>query len=187
MELRIRQAINKYGAKLVVIGPGDITLSSKADRCVAVPPRRFAEYVRGLTASLAAPRSNASAYGDTGDQAAMAQYLREGPLAVLYDDAFEGIEDKGDALDAVAGLVDTLGRSVEVGTIPMLDACNSMGARDLAVLPASGWGGSTVAQLLRPTSGIHAAFCWEPTLPMTSRHWVRPRRSPTLTCWWSPS
>ncbi len=158
MELRIRQAINKHGAKLVVIGPGDITLSAKADRCVAVPPRCFAEYVRGLTASLAAPRSNASADGDTDDQAAMAQYLREGPIAVLYDDAFEGIEDKGDALDTVAGLVDTLGRSVEVGTIPMLDACNSMGARDLGVLPALGWGGSTVAQLLRPTSGIHAAF-----------------------------
>jgi len=158
MELRIRQAINKHGAKLVIIGPGDITLSAKADRSAKVAPGRFAQYVRGLTASLAASGLDASHPDNALGEAAIGQFLAEGPIAVLYDDAFEGIEDKGDALDAVGGLVETLGHSVEVGTIPMLDACNSMGARDLGVLPVSGWGGSTVAQLLRPTSGIHAAF-----------------------------
>ncbi len=90
----------------------------------------------------------------------MSACLQEGPIAVLFDDTFEGVADKGDALLAVSELVCALGSRFEVGVIPMLDACNSMGARDLGILPGtpSAWETPILTSMLRPDSPVRAAF-----------------------------
>jgi predicted molibdopterin-dependent oxidoreductase YjgC len=86
-------------------------------------------------------------------------YFQQGPIAVVYDDSFPEVDAKGEALTAVATLVDAIAAKTAVGVIPMLDDCNSMGARDLGVLPDGGsWRGSTVSALLKPGSPIRAAL-----------------------------
>lgn len=175
LELRIRLAVNRHGARLVVINSDEIPLSSKAHQTLTYPPGQLAAFARSLVAALAptdgqeaAPDSSsrekttAEANVDQALRNLVADYLTEGPIAVLYDDAFDRIEDKGDALQSVADLVTALGRRGEVGTIPMLDDCNSMGARDLGIFPsasgAGAWGRSAVSALLSPDSQIRAAL-----------------------------
>jgi NADH-quinone oxidoreductase subunit G len=165
MELRIRQAINKFSAKLVVINPAQVTLSSKASHAVSYPPQRLADVCRALAASLGATfavtpstsvldAATQSAIGDLADM--------EGPFVVVYDDAFDGVVDKGDAVAAIASLVGALRARGTVGVLPLLDDCNSMGARDLGVGPGSAssvdWGRSVVDELASPDSPIRAAF-----------------------------
>ncbi|HEX6508562.1 MAG TPA: molybdopterin-dependent oxidoreductase, partial [Chloroflexota bacterium] len=89
-------------------------------------------------------------------------FLTEGSVAILYDDTFDGVTDKGDALLAVADLIDAVGGTSRVGAIPMLDHANSMGARDLDILPegtaGGSWGTPFTAQLQFPDSPVRAAF-----------------------------
>ncbi|MBV9281659.1 MAG: NADH-quinone oxidoreductase subunit NuoG, partial [Chloroflexi bacterium] len=172
MELRIRLAMNRHGAKLLVISPEEITLSARAHATLSYPVERFADFVRALTAQVSGGRSGpgapaaGSAPSPQALQDAVDTYLREGPVAVLYDDSFDGVEAKGDALLAVAGFVNALAGAVEVGTIPMLDDCNSMGARDLDIVPRSraqaggggSWGAPVLSTLLSPDSQLRAAF-----------------------------
>ena len=168
MELRIRLAVNRHGAKLVVIHPDQIALWRKAHRKLSYPRERLADVARSLSAAL--PHGDASGRSAARVDQSLAQeiaqlvqmYLREGPIVVLYDDAFEGVADKGDALEAMAGFVAALGRVGRIGVIPMLDACNSMGARLLSILPrerADGsWSPSPVSTLLDGDSRIRAAL-----------------------------
>jgi len=175
MELRIRLAVNRRGARLVVISPEAITLSTKAHQTLSYPRERFAEFARAFASAIrgskTAPstgdrkgRADAEAPVDLGHvDHLIRDYLQEGPLVVLYDDEFEGVVDKGDALLALADLVEALGASGQpVGSIPMLADCNSMGARDLRIVPAgedgSPWGPPAVADLLAPESQVRAAF-----------------------------
>jgi NADH-quinone oxidoreductase subunit G len=173
MEVRIRLAVNRHGAKLIVMSHDEITLSSKADRLIPYARGRFAEAVRSLVSAIEArpeagapPREPTSltgaGIGAEGLRNIAEEFLREGPVVVLYDDIFEDVQDKGDALTAVAELVGALGASGQVGTIPMLDACNSMGARDLGIWPpteAGGLGGpSAISALFGPDSQIRAAL-----------------------------
>lgn len=171
MELRIRQAVNKHDVRLVVVSSGDITLSSKAHARLNYPREHFEQYVRALTSSLASARGATVPPGRPSAQvpidtdavdAFVSDGFVDGPIAVLYDDSFLGIQDTGAAMEAIAAFVDVLGQGGEVGTIPMLDDCNSMGARDLDILPAiSGgvnWGPPLTAELARITSPVRAAF-----------------------------
>lgn len=166
MELRIRLAANRHGAKLVVISSDEITLSQKANRTLSYPRERFSEMVRvlgaavrhGTDAAAALPSGvNAETLRDIATN-----YLQDGPIAILYDDTFAGIEDKGDALSAVSAFVDAVAAATEVGTIPVLDDCNSMGARDLGVVPGgpdgSEWGTPVLTRLLADGSRVRAAF-----------------------------
>jgi predicted molibdopterin-dependent oxidoreductase YjgC len=103
-----------------------------------------------------------------------------GPTVILYDDTLDDVQDKGDALAAIAELVGALGASGQVGTIPMLDACNSMGARDLEIWPpteAGGLGGpSAISALFGPDSQIRAAFVLGSNLANHSGDPAVPRR-----------
>jgi NADH-quinone oxidoreductase subunit G len=169
MELRIRQAINKNSARLVVINPHEISLSSKAHQTLQYAPERFADMCRGLASALS---DRGSRSGSTAVSASTAEpqdvrnlveaALTEGPFALIYDDSFAGVTDKGDALTALASVVEALRGIGEVGTLPLLDDCNSMGARDLDILPhtdtGATWGVPLVQQLLAPGSQIRAAF-----------------------------
>jgi NADH-quinone oxidoreductase subunit G len=131
LELRIREAVNRHGARLVSVQSADIPLTSKASRVLATNPATFAQRISALAAELSAEAATPN--DELGSLAA--DFLHEGPFVVVYDDAFAGITDKGDALTAVAALVAALARRGQVGTLPMLDDCNSMGARDLRVFP----------------------------------------------------
>lgn len=144
MELRIRSAVNKHGAALLVLGGEDQPLREKAAAVVGCMPADFSSTVRSLATEIGA----SSRSGD----GSLASFLQEGPVTVVYDDSFSGVVDKGEALEAVASLVEALGSSRQVGVIPLLDDCNSMGARDLSILPGDSsegsWGPSTLTQLL---------------------------------------
>lgn len=153
MELRIRMAVNRHGARLVAVTPGEISLTSKADASW--------QYSDGDTATIARDLATAVRGGAGASSRATEiarDYLGSGPLVVIYDDSFPGILEKGDALEAVADLVNALGAAGEVGVIPLLDDCNSMGARDLGILPMGGWGDSVSERFLDPRSGVRAAF-----------------------------
>jgi len=83
----------------------------------------------------------------------------EGPIAIVYDDSFPGTDDKRAALEAIAGLVESLSTTLQVGVLPLLDDCNSMGARDLGLLPDGGdLGSPAIAALGTPGSRVRAAF-----------------------------
>lgn len=154
MELRIRLAINRHGVRLVVLNPDEIALDSKANVSHRYPQTSLAAAARSLAAAVR---------GDAVDDAALAEmaqtYLREGTITLLYDDSFEGVTDKGEALAAVDELLAALRGRGDAGVIPMLDDCNSMGARDLQVTPGgTGWAPSELDRMLVPNSGVRAAF-----------------------------
>ncbi|GAC1468249.1 MAG: NADH-quinone oxidoreductase subunit NuoG [Chloroflexota bacterium] len=159
LELRIRKAINRGAAKLVVIHPDELTLSGKADATIRYPRERLSDACGVISG---APGTSATGIDSNALEHAVQTYLQEGPLVVLYDDSFEGVEDKGEALAAVAALVDALATKVPITVLPMLDDCNSMGARDLGIVPSTGvameWGPSVVSDLLSPDSQVRAAF-----------------------------
>jgi len=156
VELRIRKAINRNGARLLVVAPDETSLSSKANAVLLYERPFLADTVRGLTAALSDPSSRDANLTE------IAGLLDAGPIVVLYDDTFAGIVDKADALLAVSRLVEVLGSRGDVGVMPMLDACNSMGARDLQLFPghanSGAWGRSVVSDLLDADSQIRAAF-----------------------------
>jgi NADH-quinone oxidoreductase subunit G len=156
MELRVRLAVNRHGAKLVVINQEETALDSKANASHRYEAGSIAATARTLAAAV---RGEGTAQGPLSDLAA--NYLQSGEITLLYDDSFEGVTDKGDALAAIDELVTALAVRGEVGVIPMLDDCNSMGARDLGITPisASGdvWGPPEVDRLLAP-NGPRAAF-----------------------------
>jgi NADH-quinone oxidoreductase subunit G len=169
MELRIRQAINKHSARLVVVHPHEIALSSKASAAFDYAPERFADMCHQIARGLRTPASTGAGIGGSSATETLDAFLdrvhgsfAEGPFAVIYDDTFSGVVDNGDALSAVASVVEALNSIGSVGTLPLLDDCNSMGARDLDILPrgadGGSWGMPIVQQLIAPDSSIRAAF-----------------------------
>jgi NADH-quinone oxidoreductase subunit G len=152
MELRIRMAVNRHGAKLVVINSEEIALSSKANAALSYAPGRLQDMATALTSTVQ------SGNGPNEISDFVSTYLSEGPVAVVYDDALPGVTDTDGALAALADLVTALAGKVSVGVLPLLDAANSMGARDLGVLPEGTWTGSAVERLLSPDSQARAGF-----------------------------
>lgn len=157
LELRIREAVNRHGARLLSIQSGDHALTSKASTVLTYQPEEFTLLVNRLTRAVAAGVSGTG--DDNGDLSNVAEVnLAEGPFVVLYDDSFVGIDDRSAALEAVVGLVATLRMNGAVGVIPMLDACNSMGARDLGIFPGEPWSPSTLGRLISGTDRLRAAI-----------------------------
>ncbi len=154
LELRIREAVNKHDAKLAVVNAEEISLTSKAHARLSFAQKDFAPLVRMLEEAVSGRRSSGA-----DDLTGLTRMLAEGPTVVIYDDAFEGIEDKGDALDAVADFVRALAQSGVVGTLPLLDDCNSMGARDLGIFPGDqAWGPSLLSSMKSRSQAFKAAF-----------------------------
>lgn len=152
MELRLRMAVNRHGARLVVVNSDEIPLSAKANARLTYPAGQLADMTRSLLSAL----TGGSA--PEGVSSAVSTYLSEGPVAVVYDDRLEGVTDKNGALVAMSDLVAALGERLQVGVLPLLDAANSLGARDLGVLPPGGWAASAVDRLLGPDSQVRGAF-----------------------------
>ncbi|HZU13149.1 MAG TPA: NADH-quinone oxidoreductase subunit NuoG [Chloroflexota bacterium] len=156
MELRIRQAVNRHGAQLVIANPEEITLSPKASHAASYETGGLAAFIRSLTSALR--RGPQGSNNDDSASALVRTYLAEGPIAVIYDASFPGTLDKGDAVLALDDFVEALRARAAVGTLPLLDAANSMGARDLDILPPDGWSSSVIDALLGPDSQVRAAI-----------------------------
>lgn len=154
MELRIRLAVNRHGSRLVVANSEEMTLSAKANHVASYAPGGLATFARSLSSAVGRVRQG-NAGSDPLDTLAR-DFLMDGPIAVVYDDSFPDILEKGDAVVAVDELIQALGPVG--GTLPLLDEANSMGARDLGVLPANGWAGSAEETLLSADSQVRAAF-----------------------------
>ncbi|MGH2449626.1 MAG: molybdopterin oxidoreductase family protein, partial [Chloroflexota bacterium] len=156
MELRIRLAVNRHDARLLTLSPDEIPLSSKSDRSITYSADRYPEIARGLAAAIRGktPRLyEGEALSEMADA-----FLRDGDVAVLYDDSFEGVLDKGDALAATAEVLDALEAHGHAGVIPMLDAANSMGSRNLSLLPEGRWQAPELERILDPNGGVKAAL-----------------------------
>lgn len=153
MELRIRKAINRHGARLVVISDEDIPLSSKANARLTYQPGGLAGMTRSLTHGLHGAAEGAI-------EALISEYLQEGPIVLIYDDSFPRVPDKDGALQAVAALAAALADRVSLGVLPLLDDSNSMGARQLGVVArdaqTGAWAEPVVDRLVE--GGFRAAF-----------------------------
>jgi len=113
LELRIRKAVNQHGARLVVLSDGDVALNAKAAAAVPIATVGLAQAVRALA----------------GNRDMAEKYFTEGPVVVIYDDSRWSAGE----LEEVTGLIEGVRGRCEVCTLPLLDACNSMGARDLGL------------------------------------------------------
>lgn len=152
MELRIRLALNRHGARLLVASSEEIPLSSKSARLLDYRPGMLATLARDLAAAVSGTGTDQSLNG------VVQEFLLDGPVVLVYDDSFPGTEDKADALLALSELVAALGAKGQVGVLPLLVECNSMGARDLRVVPDGRWSLSATDRLLGPDSQVRAAF-----------------------------
>jgi len=131
MELRIRNAVNKRGVKLVEIGPRDIPLTEKA----AASIRSDSDQLEG---ALGALTLSGGGRGVESEEFETARSLLKGAdsIVVLYDDYFPEVaaDARGDTLQALVRFVDAIGASSEVGVIPMLMTSNERAARDFGLI-----------------------------------------------------
>ncbi len=154
LELRIREALNKHDAKLLVSQSEEIALSSKAHARIRYSQPDLGRTVRHLTDLVKDPdQPPVDAFVEA------LPLLRDGPIVLVYDDSFAGIEDKGAALEAIEEFVHVLGNGRTVGTLSLLDDCNSAGARDLGIFPSGAlWSTSLVPALLNGSGDYRAAI-----------------------------
>jgi NADH-quinone oxidoreductase subunit G len=130
MELRIRKAVNKLGARLVEVGTRDIPLTSNATSSL----RCNGDQIAGILRALGMPDVSPPEWPQFG--AARDLITKAGSVVVLYEPAMPDVYAAGraDVLNALSALVERLSRSSTVGLIPMLLTCNEMAARDFALL-----------------------------------------------------
>jgi NADH-quinone oxidoreductase subunit G len=110
VNLRIKKAVSKHGARLVLVHPDDLDLDRWPHGVHHVRPKTggYAEAVRGL-------RDH--------------DYLKEGPVAVLYGDG-HGAEEGAALADAAAELANAAGGTL----IPLYRGTNERGALALGLL-----------------------------------------------------
>lgn len=149
IELRIRKAVNKLGAKLLEIGSRDIPLTEKAD----VSLRGNADQIAGLLRALTMRDVTPADFPQFGAGRALLE--SEGPVVVLYEDALYDVPkaSRMDVMNALAGLVAAVGVNREVGLIPMLLSANEMAARDFGLAAGSEDGGRWGAPLAERIGG----------------------------------
>lgn len=131
LELRIRKAVNKLGARLIEIGVKGIPLTEIAQASVRCNPDEMVGILRAVLLS-----------GDVPDASPEFQSARSmlnepgGPIVVLYDDSFEDMppDTRPDVLTALDQLVESIGARAEVQVIPMLRTANEMAARDFGLM-----------------------------------------------------
>jgi NADH-quinone oxidoreductase subunit G len=103
VNLRVKKAASKLGAKLIVVHPDELDLDRRQEtHHVTVAPGKAADAVRRLAGH---------------------ELLREGPVGILYGDG-RGTEDVDELGKAVADLAETVGARV----MPLYRATNERGA-----------------------------------------------------------
>jgi NADH-quinone oxidoreductase subunit G len=150
VNLRIKKAVKRAGARLVLVHPGELDL----DRAPA-PQLHHVRPEPGKTAEAVAALAGH-------------EFLREGPVAILYGDG-RGTEEVSALSEAVAALAATVGGTI----MPLYRATNERGAL------AAGLGGRVDS-----LEGCEAVLCFGPPaggkLPASARfvavwdHLLRP-------------
>ncbi|MGH2441875.1 MAG: NADH-quinone oxidoreductase subunit NuoG [Chloroflexota bacterium] len=153
MELRIREAVNQNGAKLVTLETEETPLSSKAAARVRCGASNISDALSRLTAAV-----RSEGHQPASDIDLAAEILRNGPIVVVYDDTLAAADGTAGTLTAIAELADTLAEHGEVGTLPLLEDCNSMGARDLRMLPNGAWNRSLMRRLRDDSATLKVAY-----------------------------
>ncbi|HEX6350841.1 MAG TPA: 2Fe-2S iron-sulfur cluster-binding protein [Candidatus Dormibacteraeota bacterium] len=110
VNLRIKKAVSKHGARLILVHPDDLDLD------------RWPHGVHHV-------RPGAGGYAEALRDLRDHEYLKEGPVAVLYGDA-QGSEDGGAIAAAAAGLAQAVGGKL----MPLYRATNERGALALSLL-----------------------------------------------------
>ncbi len=115
INLRIKKAVSRYGARLVVVHPDDLDL----DR-----------WPTGVSHVRYNPGAAAQAVRDLGAH----DYLKEGgPIAILYGDG-AGREDGAAIAEAAAGLAEAVGGAL----MPLYRGTNERGLLELGLIGAAG-------------------------------------------------
>lgn len=148
MELRVRKALNKLGARLIEIGARDISLSEKASASVRCAGDQLAGIFRSMGVTGVAPPE--------WPQFETAQEVLRGggPVIVLYEDELVDVpvEGRTDTLMALTAWIEDLAKTTEVGVIPVLAECNEMAARDFGLIARNQgggpWGESVVSRMV---------------------------------------
>jgi NADH-quinone oxidoreductase subunit G len=151
VNLRVKKAVSKRGAKLVVVHPDELDL----DRWPGV------HHVRSKPGKAAAALRALARH----------EYLKEGPVAILYGDG-RGTEDAAALGKAVAELAAAVGGKV----MPLHRATNERGALAAGVVGDQD-----------DLEGCEAVFCWGPGAVPASAQFVaawdslpRPGREPDV-------
>jgi NADH-quinone oxidoreductase subunit G len=149
MELRVKKAINKLGAALIEIGTDAIRLTEDA----AVSLRCDGDQITGILRALAMPDLSPPEWPPFETARDLLNQARS--IVVLYEDGLPTVHPAGrsDVLKALAGLVEGLAQTSDVGVIPMLTTCNEMAVRDFGLIATAkdgtGWGESIVERISR--------------------------------------
>jgi NADH-quinone oxidoreductase subunit G len=130
VNLRIKKAVSKQGARLVIVHPGNLDLDRWTGPMTHVRPKAggTVQAIRDLAAH---------------------DFLREGPVAVLYGDG-RGREDAA----ALAEAARDLARAVGGSCLPLYRATNERAALELGVVGAPD-----------DLEGCEAVLCWGPPAP----------------------
>jgi NADH-quinone oxidoreductase subunit G len=153
LDLRIRKAVRRTGAKLIVASERPTALDGGAAEAVRYAPGEGGAFVRALAGACGAPGYEGD--GPYAEQAASAaEILRAGPDQVIVwgeriwrdgGDAVRALHDCARALD--------MHRRIGPGLLEVPEEANARGLREAGVVPGSG-PGLTPAQRGKDAAGI---------------------------------
>jgi NADH-quinone oxidoreductase subunit G len=139
LDLRIRKAVRRGNAKLMVASERPTALDGGADEAVRYAPGDAASFIRSLAGALGAEGYDAK--GPFRDQAAaVAQVLRDAPdQAIVWGERLWRSRGAVEALLAVARQLE-MHKRIGPGLLEVPDESNGRGLREVGCLPGAGPG-----------------------------------------------
>jgi NADH-quinone oxidoreductase subunit G len=138
LDLRIRKAVRRGNAKLMVASERPTALDGGADEAVRYAPGDAASFIRSLAGALGAEGYDAE--GPFRDQAAaVAQVLRDADQAVVWGERLWRSRGAVEALLAVARQLE-MHKRIGPGLLEVPDESNGRGLREVGCLPGAGPG-----------------------------------------------
>jgi NADH-quinone oxidoreductase subunit G len=139
LDLRIRKAVRRRRAKLMVASERPTALDGGADETVRYPPGDAASFVRALAGALGADGCDTDGPFETG-AAAVADALREAPdQTIVWGERLWRSPGAVDALHACAHSLD-MHKRIGPGLLEVPEEPNTRGLREVGCLPGAGPG-----------------------------------------------
>ncbi len=137
LDLRVRKAIRRSGARVAIVSERPTTLDGGADEVARYAPGEAATILHTVAAQLGDTDSESTeGYRQPAEE--VAGVLRPGRTVVIYAERLA--RDEG-ALDALLACANSLGVATEgAGLIEVPDAANARGLREAGCLPGVGPG-----------------------------------------------
>jgi NADH-quinone oxidoreductase subunit G len=157
LDLRIRKAIRRSGARLAVAGERPTALDGGAAATVRYAPGGAAAFLAELNTACAAARQGGEAQGEAGP---IGELLGEGGgVVIVWGERLARGESGDDAVDSLVALASGLGIADREGSglIGLPEAANGRGLREAGCVPHSGPGFSEAAAG-KDSDGIRAAL-----------------------------